>query len=155
MLNQAQAGKTVKVLMVCLGNICRSPTAHGVLIKLIENSGLEDMVEVDSAGTSTYHIGESPDRRSVAAAARRGYSLESFSARQVTDSDYHQFDYIMAMDQANLESLRNPILTAEAFGVEEIIDPRETRPLLVDWARRAYEIVEATTRGPKSRGMRP
>ena len=92
--------------MVCLGNICRSPTAHGVLQKMIENRGLSGDIEVDSAGTSTYHIGERPDSRSIAAAAQRGYKLDDQFARQVSVSDFHDFDYILAMDQDNLFHLQ-------------------------------------------------
>ena len=96
----------VRVLMVCLGNICRSPSAHGVFQKYIKNKGLVDSIDVDSAGTSTYHIEQHPDPRSIEAAADRGYSLHQLIARQVADDDYHQFDYILAMDQANLTELR-------------------------------------------------
>lgn len=91
--------------MVCLGNICRSPTAHGVLEKFIENKGLSDYIKVDSAGTSTYHIGDHPDPRSIAAAQRRGYELQHQIARQVKTNDFHDFDYILAMDADNLHHL--------------------------------------------------
>lgn len=91
--------------MVCLGNICRSPTAHGVLEKLIQNKGLSESIEVDSAGTSTYHIGDHPDPRSIAAAQRRGYSLDEQVARQVSANDFHEFDYVLAMDADNLRHL--------------------------------------------------
>ncbi|MDE0982060.1 MAG: low molecular weight phosphotyrosine protein phosphatase [Gammaproteobacteria bacterium] len=97
----------MKVLMVCLGNICRSPTAHGVLEKLLQNKGLSDSIEVDSAGTSTYHIGDHPDPRSIAAAQRRGYSLEAQVARQVRSSDFQEFDYVLAMDIDNLQHLES------------------------------------------------
>ena len=91
--------------MVCLGNICRSPTAHGVLEKLIQDKGLSEAIEVDSAGTSTYHIGDHPDPRSIAAAQRRGYSLEKQVARQVNPNDFQEFDYVLAMDADNLQHL--------------------------------------------------
>mgnify|MGYP006163817645 CR=1 FL=1 len=93
--------------MVCLGNICRSPTAHGVLEKMIQNKELGKYIEVDSAGTSTYHLGDHPDPRSIAAAQRRGYSLEKQVARQVSANDYRDFDYILAMDTDNLQHLEN------------------------------------------------
>lgn len=93
--------------MVCLGNICRSPTAHGVLEKYIQNKELSNFIEVDSAGTSTYHIGDSPDPRSIAAAQRRGYSLEDQRARQVSANDFHEFDYVLAMDEENLQHLKS------------------------------------------------
>lgn len=99
--------RKIKILMVCLGNICRSPTAHGVLEKLIQNKGLSDFIEVDSAGTSTYHIGDHPDPRSIAAAPRRGYSLEEQVARQVRDNDFEEFDYVLAMDVDNLQHLES------------------------------------------------
>jgi len=93
--------------MVCLGNICRSPTARGVLEKLIQNKGLSDFIKVDSAGTSTYHIGDHPDPRSIAAAQRRGYSLEQQVARQVSPNDFQDFDYVLAMDADNLQHLES------------------------------------------------
>lgn len=92
--------------MVCLGNICRSPSAHGVFKKTIENNKLDELIEVDSAGTSNHHIGENPDPRSIQAAARRGYSLHQLVARQVKAEDFQQFDYILAMDAANLTELK-------------------------------------------------
>ncbi len=97
----------INVLMVCLGNICRSPTAHGVLEKYIKNKELGDKIKVDSAGTSTYHLGDHPDPRSIAAAASRGYSLHEQVARQVQLSDFNDFDYILAMDEENLSHLQD------------------------------------------------
>ena len=96
----------IRVLMVCLGNICRSPTAHGVFEKLIKDRGLSELISVDSAGTGSWHIGESPDGRASEAAARRGYDLSHLRARQVADKDFSQFDYILAMDQQNLKDLQ-------------------------------------------------
>lgn len=96
----------IRILMVCLGNICRSPTAQGVLEKLIKNEGLETHIEVDSAGTGDYHIGAPPDRRSLEVAARRGYDLTAQRARQVRPLDFDTFHYILAMDRANLKELR-------------------------------------------------
>lgn len=92
--------------MVCLGNICRSPTAYGVLEKLIKNKRLSRDIQVDSAGTGSYHLGEHPDPRSIAAAEKRGYSLHRQIARQVQSSDFEEFDYILAMDTTNLKHLR-------------------------------------------------
>ena len=91
--------------MVCLGNICRSPTAQGVFEKAIENRGLGDVINVDSAGTGDWHLGQPPDPRSVAAAAARGYDLSTQRARQVTDDDFERFDWILAMDSNNLRDL--------------------------------------------------
>ncbi len=98
--------KKVNVLMVCLGNICRSPTAHGVLEALVQQQGLGDRVQVDSAGTSNWHIGAPPDSRSQEAALARGYDLSGQSARQVKLGDFTEFDYILAMDEANLRDLQ-------------------------------------------------
>ena len=94
-----------RILFVCLGNICRSPTAEGVLraIAAKEFPGLT--LDVDSAGTADYHVGEPPDRRTVAAARRRGYDLAGLRARQVQPDDFSRFDYVLAMDRANLEGL--------------------------------------------------
>ena len=97
----------IKVLMVCLGNICRSPTAQGVLEKLVFDRGLEKVVSVDSAGTADYHVGKNPDPRSIEAASRRGFDLSSQVSRQVSDQDFEQFDYILAMDVENLTVLQS------------------------------------------------
>ena len=106
MRRETRQAPEIRVLMVCLGNICRSPTAQGVFQKLIENAGLTDHIEVDSAGTANYHIGEKPDNRAIVAAARRGYELQSLVARQINVEDYRRFDYILAMDRNNLKDLR-------------------------------------------------
>ena len=97
--------KSIKVLMVCLGNICRSPTAQGIFEKYVEESHLKQHIEVDSAGTGNWHIGESPDIRSLKAAARRGYDISGQRARQIEPDDYTRFDYILAMDIMNLKEL--------------------------------------------------
>lgn len=94
------------VLFVCLGNICRSPTAEGVFRKLVEESGLQEKVIIDSAGTSAYHIGESPDSRSQAEALRHGYDLSPIRSRQIIADDFDTFDVIIAMDKSNLEHLK-------------------------------------------------
>jgi len=96
---------THRVLLVCLGNICRSPTAEGVLraVAAREFPGLP--LYVDSAGTANYHVGEPPDRRTIAAGRRRGYELAALRARQVCAADFTDFDYVLAMDRANLEDL--------------------------------------------------
>ena len=108
--------------MVCLGNICRSPTAHGVLEKLIQDKGLSKYIEVDSAGTSSYHLGDHPDPRSIAAAQRRGYSLEEQVARQVSVNDYRDFDYMLAMDTDNLQHLENAAATDSRAKVQLLLD---------------------------------
>ena len=94
-----------RVLFVCLGNICRSPTAEGVLRHLLRQSAPELQVEVDSAGTADYHIGEPPDLRSQRAALSRGIDLSALRARQVAPRDFARFDLILAMDRQNLREL--------------------------------------------------
>ncbi|MBI1985476.1 MAG: low molecular weight phosphotyrosine protein phosphatase [Rhodospirillales bacterium] len=95
----------VKVLFVCLGNICRSPTAEGVFRKLIEEHGLAEKIVVDSAGTGGWHVGEPPDGRAVKAAKRRGVDLSQIRARQATRGDFRRFDLIVAMDADNHATL--------------------------------------------------
>jgi protein-tyrosine phosphatase len=95
-----------KVLFVCMGNICRSPSAEGVFRHLIDDSGLSDIVGVDSAGTHSFHIGEPPDARAQAAARKRGYDISGCVARQVVADDFREFDYILAMDWENLAALQ-------------------------------------------------
>ncbi len=97
----------IKVLFVCMGNICRSPTAEGVFRQLIEQHNLSDIVATDSAGTHAYHIGEPPDQRAQATAQRRGLDISDLRARSVADDDYDNFDYIMAMDSDNYTNLLN------------------------------------------------
>ncbi len=95
------------VLFVCMGNICRSPTAEGVFRHHVEKAGLADRIDVDSAGTHAYHVGEPPDHRARAAAERRGMSLDGIRARRVSSADFERFDYIIAMDEDNLFRLRD------------------------------------------------
>jgi protein-tyrosine phosphatase len=95
----------VSVLFVCLGNICRSPTAEGVFRKLVAEADLLDVIEIDSAGTHAYHIGEAPDARAQAAARRRGVDLSALRGRQALASDIERFDYVLAMDRENYENL--------------------------------------------------
>ena len=94
-----------RVLLVCTGNICRSPTADGVLRRLVREAGLGHLVEVDSAGTHDFHVGEAPDERAQRHARRRGYELGELRARQVEASDFERFDLILAMDRGHLELL--------------------------------------------------
>ena len=91
----------MRVLCVCMGNICRSPTAEAVLRELARREAPELTLEVDSAGTHGYHVGDPPDPRAVAAAARRGYDLSPLRARQFTAKDFERFDLILAMDEDN------------------------------------------------------
>jgi protein-tyrosine phosphatase len=90
----------MRILFVCLGNICRSPTAEGVMRHLVRAEGLEERIEVDSAGTGNWHVGEPPDARATAAAQRREIVVEG-SGRQFTAEDFERFDLILAMDAAN------------------------------------------------------
>ena len=96
----------IKVLFVCLGNICRSPTAEGVFRQHVKEAGLTGCVVVDSAGTGDYHLGERPDPRACWAASRRGYDLAALRARQVSTEDFSNFDYVLAMDEQNLHTLK-------------------------------------------------
>lgn len=101
-----QGSASVGILFVCLGNICRSPTAHGVFQHKINLAGLGHLVSIDSCGTGDWHAGKPPDARASAAAALRGYDLSKLRARQVTARDFDQFDIILAMDESNLEDLQ-------------------------------------------------
>jgi protein-tyrosine phosphatase len=95
----------VRVLFVCMGNICRSPTAHGVFRHLIDSRNLSDWIEIDSAGTHAYHIGEPPDQRAQSTASQRGVQLDDLRARRVAERDFDSFDYILAMDEDNYANL--------------------------------------------------
>ena len=95
----------VRGLFVCLGNICRSPTAEGAFRKLVQEQGLAKHVEIDSAGTHAYHIGAPPDARAQQAARQRGIDLSGLRGRQATARDIEQFDYVLAMDRENHENL--------------------------------------------------
>jgi len=95
----------VRVLFVCLGNICRSPTAEGVFRKVVDEAGLLEHIEIDSAGTHAYHVGAPPDTRAQAAAKRRGIDLSRLRGRRATDTDIERFDYVLAMDAENHDNL--------------------------------------------------
>lgn len=125
----------VAILMVCMGNICRSPTAEGVFRKHLRDAGLEHAVYLDSAGTHAYHVGKSPDRRARQAASGRGYDLSGLVARQVSGDDFARFDYILAMDLDNLadlericpqehrQKLRLFLSFSAAYAGQEVPDP--------------------------------
>jgi protein-tyrosine phosphatase len=98
--------KKHSVLFVCMGNICRSPTAEGVFRKLVREQGVEDWFEIDSAGTHAYHVGEPPDERAQKTALARGIDLSGLRARQVVHADFEFFDYILVMDRHNLDTLQ-------------------------------------------------
>lgn len=97
--------KPKSVLFVCLGNICRSPTAHAVFENMLQEAGLKNLVLVDSAGTGAYHVGNKPDNRMMKAAKQRGVDLSYLRARAVHESDFEKFDLILAMDELNYDDL--------------------------------------------------
>ncbi|MCH8542767.1 MAG: low molecular weight phosphotyrosine protein phosphatase [Alcanivorax sp.] len=120
---------SVSVLFVCLGNICRSPTAEGVFRERVQAAGLEDAVRIDSAGTGDWHLGKGPDQRMTRAAARRGYDLSPLRARLVTSADLHQFDYVLAMDHANLRDLQAMLEGTPRGHLGLFLDFHPQRPL--------------------------
>ena len=112
--------KKISVLMVCLGNICRSPIAHGVLLKLIKERELDHLIEVDSAGTGDWHVGSKPDLRAIQVSAVRGYDIDHLRARQVEDLDFMHSHYILAMDQRNKRDLEK-LAPREFDGVSRLL----------------------------------
>jgi protein-tyrosine phosphatase len=146
----------VRILFVCLGNICRSPTAE-VVFRAVASREAPDMVlEVDSAGTAGYHVGELPDRRTRQAAARRGYDLSALRARVVEPGDFETFDLILAMDRENLRALerRSPpeardrlrlfLEFAPETGISEVPDPYYGGP---NGFEDVLDLIEAASRG--------
>jgi len=95
----------VKVLFVCMGNICRSPTAEGVFRHKVNTAGMDKLIQIDSAGTHAYHVGEPPDQRAQAAARKRGFDLSAQRARRVRAGDFEEYDFVLAMDEANYADL--------------------------------------------------
>ncbi len=146
----------MRVLFVCMGNICRSPTAEGVFRRLAGERIPELELEVDSAGTHDYHVGDPPDPRAIAAAARRGVDLSAIRARQVEVSDFGRFDLIVAMDRLNREILldRSPLEYrsrirlflefASNVDFEDVPDPYYGGPLGFE---RVLDLVEAASTG--------
>ncbi len=110
--------KPLKVLFVCMGNICRSPTAHGVFQTLVDEHGLGASIAVDSAGTLGYHVGAPPDPRSQATARGRGVDLSDLRARRFESSDFIEFDYLLAMDDDNLANMLSVKPDAARAGAE-------------------------------------
>lgn len=143
-----------RLLFVCLGNICRSPLAEGVMRHLVAEHGLADRIEVDSAGTGAWHVGESPDHRSVEVAARNGVSLEGQSARRVRPADFRDFTRVVAMDASNLRDLQALApagAKAEIFRLRDF-DPEGTGDVPdpyyggADGFDNVYEMVERSCR---------
>ena len=118
-----------RILFVCMGNICRSPTAEGVMRHLVREAGLEDEIVIDSAGTGGWHAGDPPDRRATAAAHARGVTLQG-GARQLTVDDFEHFDLLLAMDRDNLEGIRAIAPDEEAAGKARLL--REYDPASAD-----------------------
>jgi len=112
----------VKVLFVCLGNICRSPSAEGVFRKLVEEQGLLEQIEIDSAGTHAYHVGSQPDERAQQAARRRGIDMSGLRGRRVDEGDFYIFDYVLAMDQSNEYNLREVSPPGEEHKIKLFLD---------------------------------
>lgn len=149
--------RRTSVLFVCLGNICRSPLAEGVMLHHLSMAGIDGSVRVDSAGTEAWHVGQPPDPRARAAAKMNGVTLNS-SARQVRPADFHDFDYVLAMDRSNLRELEH--LQASSGGDAHVAlfrayDPLgEGNPDVPDpyyggssGFDRVYELVDRTCRG--------
>lgn len=146
----------IKVLFVCMGNICRSPTAEGVFRHLVQQAKADHLISIDSAGTHAYHIGEQPDRRSQATALTRNIDMSPQRARKVTESDFEEFDYILAMDKSNLDGLLEicpPHLQhkvelfmnyGENFTESEVPDPYYGGPSGFD---HVFDLVEDASRG--------
>ena len=148
--------KTINVLFVCMGNICRSPLAHGLFEELVSRAGLRARILVDSAGTHAYHVGEPPDPRSQQTALRHGIDLSGQRARRVAGPDFDKFDYILAMDRDNYHNLVNSapadhqhkirlfLEFAPQRSEKEVPDPYYGGPEGFD---RVYEMVEAAANG--------
>ena len=136
--------KDVSVLFVCMGNICRSPTAEGVFAKRVADAGLDERVDIDSAGTHAYHVGEPPDPRAQRTAASRDVDLSRLRARKAVTSDFEEFDYVLAMDRDNYERLQaicpegaehklQLLLSyAPELDIDEVPDPYYGRPAGLD-----------------------
>jgi protein-tyrosine phosphatase len=105
--------RPVRVLFVCTGNICRSPTAEGIFVKLVRDAGFGEDILADSAGTHGYHVGEPPDQRTCQAATRRGYDLSTLRARKFERGDFHDFDLVLAMDRENHAHLARMVPPSE------------------------------------------
>lgn len=145
-----------RVLFVCTGNICRSPTAEGVFRKLVADAGMAERIQADSAGTHGYHIGEPPDPRALAAAAKQGYDLSALRARRFEHDDFRRFDLILAMDRehhailarmaqpTSAHKLQMMMQYARRFGAGEVPDPYYGGPQGFDLV---LDMIEDASRG--------
>jgi protein-tyrosine phosphatase len=112
-MREPEKSRQTRVLFVCTGNICRSPTAEGIFLKLVRDAGLHDRILADSAGTHGYHVGEPPDERTCRAANLRGYDLSPLRARRFERADFHRFDLVLAMDKGNYAHLARVVPSSE------------------------------------------
>jgi len=149
----------IRILFVCLGNICRSPSAEGVFREMLKREGLDGngaAIDVDSAGTAEWHVGKAPDARAVQAASKRGIDISTYRARQVGRDDFFSFDYLLAMDHMNLEALdvarpRKAKARAELFlsyapelAIRDVPDPYYGGPQQFDFV---LDLLEEGSRG--------
>jgi protein-tyrosine phosphatase len=149
-------GSPVSILMVCMGNICRSPTAEGVLRELARREAPELMLRIDSAGTHDYHVGAPPDPRTLAAASSRGFRLDELRARQIERADFARFDLLLAMDRDNLSRMLRLAPAGSESRARLFLDYAPGQPLRevpdpyyggeADFAR-VLDLVEAASRG--------
>ena len=149
-----------RVLFVCLGNICRSPTAEVVFRAAAARAGLANRIEIDSAGTGDWHVGNPPDYRATAHAARRGYDLRALRGRQVCADDFHRYDWILAMDRSvldELQALRPPDFAGHlglfldlvpGLGTRDVPDPYDKGP---EGFERVLDLVEEASEALTSR----
>jgi len=148
--------KDISVLFVCMGNICRSPTAEGVFAKRLADAGLDERVDVDSAGTHAYHAGEPPDPRAQRTAASRDVDLSRLRARKAVAADFEEFDYVLAMDRDNYERLQEIcpegaehklqlfLSYAPELDIDEVPDPYYGGPAGFD---RVLDMIETAAEG--------
>jgi low molecular weight protein-tyrosine phosphatase len=115
-------GRKTRVLFVCTGNICRSPTAEGVFMKMVRDANLHGLIAADSAGTHGYHVGEPPDQRTCQAATRRGYDLSTLRARKFERTDFHDFDLVLAMDRDNHTHLARLVPPSEEHKLKMMME---------------------------------
>ncbi|MBC8518896.1 MAG: low molecular weight phosphotyrosine protein phosphatase [Gammaproteobacteria bacterium] len=147
----------ISVLFVCMGNICRSPTAHGVFRKMVEDEGLSDRIEIDSAGTHSYHVGHPPDERAQSTALHRGLDMSDLRARKAKERDFDRFDLVLAMDRDNYAILESYTSSATAeklrlfmefapdhWRTSEVPDPYYGGP---NGFEQVFDMVEDASRG--------